>query len=157
MMSFYGGGTYLECRLVSLAGRVQLSECNEMRHACQLTFGSDRRSSRPASRKITATSHIYAFVSSQPVASCFPPAENDTQFKSSACWRGKQMGRPLSRFHNRAVLSCDALARMRPFGDIAIAMAMAVSRTAVCCHLVVFHVLQTFRKVLTHMFEMVQK
>jgi hypothetical protein len=53
------------------------------------------------------------------------------------------MGWPLSRSHNRAVPSTETLARMRSFGDIAIASIMLVcsTSTAICSHLVVFHVL----------------
>jgi hypothetical protein len=62
---------------------------------------------------------VYALLSQQPVANCFPSVENDTQYTGSVCWRGEPMNWPFSRFHNRAVLSYDALARIRPFGEIA--------------------------------------
>jgi len=76
-------------------------------------------SSRAASLNIAETSHIYAFLSKQPVASNFPSAENGTHFTDSACSRDKLIGSLFSRFHNRAVFSEDALASMRPFGDVA--------------------------------------
>jgi hypothetical protein len=53
------------------------------------------------------------------------------------------MGRPCSRFHNCAVLSQDTLARIGPFGDIAILRTERVCpvKTWICCQVVVFHVL----------------
>jgi hypothetical protein len=78
-----------------------------MNEACSMsikfTFGSER----------AAISHIYMFLSSQPVTSRFPSTENDTQFTFSGCWRDGLMGCPLSRFHSRAVLSYEMLAKMR--------------------------------------------
>lgn len=148
IISFYKGVAYMECRLrlFGLAELIQLQKCNKTRHPHQLTFESDRRSSRPA-RTIAGTSHVYAF-SRQLVASRFPSsekdthstgsaahlsdermgwpfsrfpsAENDTQFTCST-WSSEPIGRPLSRFHNRTVLSDYAPARMRSFGDIPMA------------------------------------
>jgi hypothetical protein len=53
------------------------------------------------------------------------------------------MGWPVSKFHNRAVLSSDALARIRPFREIAMPQIVSVCpvHTAICCQVVVFHVL----------------
>jgi hypothetical protein len=84
----------------------------------QLTFGF-KSSLRPASFTITEISHVYALLSEQPVANSFPSVENDGHSTTPVCWRGEPMGWPFSRFHNRAVLSSDALARIRPFGEIA--------------------------------------
>src|ERR1700712_5057038 len=89
------------------------------------------------------TSHMYALLSSQPVASSMPSVENDMHLTGSSCWRGEPMGWPVSRFHNRAVLSYDALARIRPFGEIAMPQTVLVCpvQTAICCQVVVFQVL----------------
>src|ERR1700710_1209943 len=53
------------------------------------------------------------------------------------------MGWPVSRFHNRAVLSYDVLARIRPFGEIATPLTGLACpvQTAICCQVIVFHVL----------------
>src|SRR5882757_7853994 len=109
----------------------------------KLTFGFNRSSSRSASLKIVGISHVYALLSSHPVASSFPSLEKDTQLTPSACWRGEAIGWPLSRFHNRAVSSQDALARIRPLGDIAMSQTWQVCpvKTWICCQVVVFHVL----------------
>src|ERR1700709_1261867 len=108
----------------------------------QLTFGK-RSSSRPASLTITDISHEYALLSQQPVASNFPSVENDTQSTGCACWRGEPMGWPFSMFHNRAVWSQDALARIRPFGDIAMPWTALVCpvKTVICCQVAVLHIL----------------
>jgi hypothetical protein len=108
----------------------------------QLTFGF-RSSPRPVSLTIAEISHVYALLSLQPVANCFPSVGNDTQSTASACWRGEPMGRPFSRFHNRAVLSRDALAKIRSLGETATALMEWVCsvKTAICCQVIVFHVL----------------
>src|SRR5882757_3942007 len=113
-----------------------------MRNAT-LTFGFNRRSSRPASLRIIGISQVYALLSSHPVASSFPSIENDAHRTRFECWSGEAMGWPFSRFHNRAVWSKDALARMRPFGDIAMSQTKLVFpvKTLICCQVVVFHVL----------------
>ena len=53
------------------------------------------------------------------------------------------MGRPFSRFHSRAVLSQDALARIGTLGDIAMERTQLVCpfKTWICCQVVVFHVI----------------
>src|ERR1700709_479169 len=109
----------------------------------QLTFGFKRSSPRPASLTMADTSHMYALLSSQPVASSLPSGANDVHLTQSSCWRGEPMGWPVSKFHNRAVLSQDALARIRPFGEIAMPWTVLVCpvQTAICCQVVVFHVL----------------
>src|SRR5882757_1515715 len=109
----------------------------------KLTYGFNRRSSRPASLRIVGISQVYAFLSSHPVASSFPSVENDAHRTTPECWSGEAMGCPFSRFHNRAVRSKDALARMRPFGDIAMSQTKLVCpvKTLICCQVVVFHVL----------------
>src|SRR5882757_2350719 len=109
----------------------------------KLTFGFNRSSSRSASLKIVGISHVYALLSSHAVASSFPSVENDTQYTGPACSRGKAMGCLFSRFHNRAVPSQDALARIRPLGDIAMSQTQLVCpvKTWICCQVVVFHAL----------------
>jgi hypothetical protein len=57
-----------------------------MKESC--TTLSNRSSSRPVSFIIAETSHVYAFLSKQLVASSLPCAENDTDPMVSACWRG---------------------------------------------------------------------
>src|ERR1700710_1956289 len=108
----------------------------------QLTFGF-RSSLRPASSTIAEISHVYAFVSQKPVANCFPSVENDGHSTASACWRGEPMGWPFSRFQSRAVSSYDALARIRPFREIAMPKTVLVCpvQTAICSQVVVFHIL----------------
>jgi hypothetical protein len=88
-------------------------------------------------------SHEYALLPKLPVASSLPSLENDTQDTESACWRGEPMGWPFSRFHNCAVWSSDTLARIQPSGEIAMPVTVFVClvKTAVCCQVVVFHVL----------------
>src|ERR1700710_213267 len=109
----------------------------------QLAFEFKRSSLRPASLTTAETSHMYAFLSKQPVASSMPSVENDVHLTKLACWRGEPMGWPVSRFHNRAVLSYDALARIRPFGEIAMRKTVLVwpVQTAICSQVIVFHVL----------------
>src|ERR1700710_2529582 len=109
----------------------------------QLTFEFKRSSLRPASLTTAQTSHMYALWSSQPVASSMPSVENDVHLTNLACWRGEPMGWPVSKFHNRAVLSSDALARIRPFGEIAMPQTVLVCpvQTAMCCQVIAFHVL----------------
>src|ERR1700709_1766378 len=108
----------------------------------QLTFGF-KSSLRPASSTTAEISHVYALLSQQAVANCFPSVENDGHSTASVCWRGEPMGWPFSRFQSRAVLSNDALARIRPFGEIAMPKTPLVCplQTAICSQVVVFHVL----------------
>ncbi|KAG1814932.1 hypothetical protein DFJ58DRAFT_478671 [Suillus subalutaceus] len=109
----------------------------------ELSRWSERRSSRPAPFNTAGMSHVYTFLSSQPVASSFPSDEKETLFMKFVWWRGELMGWPLSRFHNCVVLSDDVLARMGPFGDIAMAKTVPVcpSSNAICFQFEVFHVL----------------
>lgn len=58
-------------------------------------------------------SHVYAFLFRQPVSSSFPSAEIDAQRTQLSCWRGRPTGRLVSRFHTRAVLFHDVLAKRR--------------------------------------------
>jgi hypothetical protein len=92
----------------------------------QLTFSFKRRSLRLASLTTAEISHAYALWSVQPVVNSFPSAENDTQYTRLSCWRAEPMGWLFSRFHNRAVLSQDVLARIRPFGEIAMPLTTPV-------------------------------
>lgn len=85
--------------------------------------------------------HAYALWSWQPVATSCPPAENDTQDTVSACLRGELIGWLLSRFHNRTVLSCDALAKMRSCIAMALIPAVCSFRPMICSQVEVFHVL----------------
>jgi hypothetical protein len=87
---------------------------------------SDSRDQGSASLRIIEISHEYALLFQQLVASSFPSVENDTQITSRECWRGEPMGKPLSRFHSRAVLSQHVLAMIGPFGDIAIPQTLLV-------------------------------
>src|ERR1700709_939309 len=109
----------------------------------QLTFEFKRSSLRPACLTTVETSHRYALWSSHPVASSMPSVENDVHLTVLSCWRGEPMGWPVSRFHNRTVLSYDALARIRPFGEIAMPQTELVCpvQTVICCQVIVFHVL----------------
>jgi hypothetical protein len=108
----------------------------------QLTFKFKRSSLRPASLTMVETSHMYALLSTQPVTSSLPSVENDVHFTLCSCRRGELMGWPVSRFHNCAVWSQDALARIRPFGEIAMPMTPLVCPVkTICCQVVVFHVL----------------
>src|ERR1700710_1501249 len=109
----------------------------------QLTFGFKRSSPRPASFKMADTSHVYALSSSQPVASSLPSGANDVHLTQSSCWRGEPMGWPVSKSHNRAVLSDDPLTRIWPLGEIPMPQTELVCpvQTAICCQVVVFHVL----------------
>jgi hypothetical protein len=61
--------------------------------------------------------HVYTFLFWQPVTSSFPSAERAAQRTLFSCWRGGPTGRLVSRFHRRAVLSSDALARRCSFRD----------------------------------------
>src|ERR1700709_558510 len=107
----------------------------------QLTFGF-RRSLNPASLAIADISHVYALLSRQAVASSLPSAENETPSTRFTCWRGEPMGWLFSRFHNRAVLSIDALARIRPFGEITMPVTqLCPVKMAICCQVAVFHIL----------------
>ena len=90
-----------------------------------------------------ARSQQYAFLSQQPVTSSSASVENNTQDTGFASWRGEPMDCGFSRFHNRAVPSNDALARIRPFGDMAMSWTRLVwpVKHAIWCQVVVFQIL----------------
>jgi hypothetical protein len=114
-----------------------------------LTCRSRRGSPRLVCLIIAEVSHKYAFLSQLPVARSFPSVEKDTHSTSPVCSsrRGELIitsGRPPSRFHNCAVPSRDALARIWPFGDIAMALTdwvCPVGKTTIRPQVFVFYII----------------